>query len=74
MYISVRVVPGAKKEQFKQKQEDAFHIAVKEEARQNRANTRVRTLLAEHFNISDGKVRIVSGHRSPKKIISIDID
>jgi uncharacterized protein YggU (UPF0235/DUF167 family) len=74
MYVSVRVTPSAKREKLEKKQETIFNIAVKEEARHNRANMRVRELVAEHFRIAVERVKIISGHRSPKKIISIDTD
>ena len=72
MYIKVKVTPDAKSEKLKQKSEDLFEISVREKAKQNMANERVRELLARHYGIIKGKVRIISGHRSPSKIISID--
>jgi uncharacterized protein len=74
MYIKVKVTAGAKKEKFEQKSEELFEISVKEKAKQNMANERIRELLARHFGIIKGNVRIISGHRSPSKIISIDND
>ena len=72
MYIKIKVTADAKKEKFEQKSEDLFEIAVKEKAKQNMANERVREIVARHFGIIKGKVRIISGHRSPSKIISVD--
>ncbi|PIT96669.1 hypothetical protein COT82_01900 [Candidatus Campbellbacteria bacterium CG10_big_fil_rev_8_21_14_0_10_35_52] len=72
MYIKIKVTPNAKKEKFERKQEDFFEIAVKEKAKQNMANERAREIIARHFGIIKGKVRIISGHRSPSKIISVD--
>lgn len=72
MYIKVKVTPDAKKEKLEQESEDLFKISVKEKAKQNMANERVRELLARHFAVIKNKVRIISGHRSPSKIISID--
>ncbi|MFA5934159.1 MAG: DUF167 domain-containing protein [Candidatus Paceibacterota bacterium] len=73
MYIKVRVVAGAKKEIVIKRTEDHFDIAVKEKAERNMANRKVAELIAEEFNVPFGKVRITSGHKSPGKIISIDI-
>lgn len=70
MYIKVRVTASAKKESFTQR-EDTFFVSVKEPAEQNRANTRVRALVAAHLDISPQQVRIISGHHSPGKILSI---
>ncbi|MBI3634001.1 MAG: DUF167 domain-containing protein [Candidatus Yonathbacteria bacterium] len=72
MYIKVRVATEVKKEVFKRINEDTFSVSVKEPAEQNRANTRVRELIASHFGISIKGVRFVSGHHSPSKIFNIE--
>ena len=72
MYIKVKVTPDAKKEKFEQIKEDLFEISVKEKPKQNIANKRVQELIARHFGIIKGRVKIISGHRSPTKIISIN--
>jgi len=74
MYVKVKVTPDAKKEKLEQKQKDLFEISVREKAKQNMANNRVVELLARHFGIIKGSVRIISGHHSPSKIISVDND
>ena len=71
MYIKVRVSASAKRELFMQEREDSFMVAVKEPAEQNRANTRVLELVALHLGISPKQIRIISGHHSPGKILSI---
>lgn len=70
MYIKVHVAADAKRESFTQR-EETFFVSVKEPAEQNRANTRVRELVAAHFDILPQQVRIVSGHHSPGKILSL---
>jgi uncharacterized protein YggU (UPF0235/DUF167 family) len=74
MYIKVRVTSCAKKENFEQISKDHFKILVKEKAERNMANDRVRYLLAGYFSVSLGKIRLISGHHSPGKIFSVDID
>ena len=71
MYVKVRVTPGAKKEIFEQISKDHFKAAVREPAKQNLANRRVMELAAAHFKVHAGRVRLVSGHRSRSKILSI---
>lgn len=71
MYIRVRVAAGAKKESFEQVSEDSFLVSVKEPAEQNLANRRVLELVAEHFGASPRQIRIISGHHSPGKILSV---
>lgn len=74
MYIKVRVAVGVKRELFTKIKEDSFLVSVKEPALQNRANTRVRELIADHFGILPKQVRLVSGHHSQSKIFSVPIE
>ena len=71
MYIKVFVTPDAKREKGEEEGETLL-ISVKEPAEQNRANTRVREIVAERFAKPLGKVRILTGHRSRSKMISIN--
>jgi len=73
MYIKVKVIVGAKKEKIIKKTKDHFDIAVKEPAERNLANKKIVELLRKYFKVYNGNVRIVSGHHSPSKIISLDI-
>lgn len=72
MYIKVRVSAKAREERVEKKGEDHFNIWVKEPAEMNLANRRVLGLVAREFNLPQGKVRIISGHHSPSKILSVD--
>lgn len=73
MYCTVSVRTDAKKESIERIGDSRFHIAVREPAERNLANGRVRELIALHFKVPVGKVRILGGHRSPSKLLSIDI-
>lgn len=64
------VTPGAKREKIEEKGE-TLAISVKEPAIGNRANDRVREVLALRFSAPIGKVRILTGHRSRAKMISV---
>lgn len=70
MYIKVFVTPGAKREKVEEKGEELL-ISVREEAQGNRANDRVREIVAERTGAPLGKIRILTGHRSRAKMISI---
>ena len=70
MYLKVFVTPGANKERVEEKGETLV-IAVREPAMGNRANERVRELVAMRLGVSLEKVRILTGHRSRGKMISI---
>jgi uncharacterized protein YggU (UPF0235/DUF167 family) len=71
MYVKVRVIAGAKKEKFEKVSDTHFKISVKEKAEQNLANRRVMELIASHFHVLAKQIRLISGHRSPSKILSI---
>lgn len=71
MYIKVIATPGAKKERVTRTKDSEFHIAVKEKAERNQANNRIREILAAELGVDQGKVRMLTGHRSPSKMFSI---
>ena len=71
MYVKVRVFPDSKKESADQISKDHLKISVREPAKQNLANMRVIELVTTHYKVSVKSVRIVSGHRSPSKILSV---
>lgn len=74
MYIKVKVTAGARKEKIAQISEDHFEISVREKAERNMANARIHEMVAEFFKVSIGKTKIISGHHSPGKILSVDTD
>ena len=71
MFIKVSVKAGAKKESFEKISDSHFKIAVKEPAKQNLANIRIRALIATHFKTRLANVRIINGHHSPSKLLSV---
>lgn len=73
MYIKVTAIPGARKESIEETGDRAFSISVREPAERNLANARIRELLAERFSVPPAQVRILTGHRSRSKMVSIDI-
>lgn len=72
MYLRVTVTPGAKKESVEECGETELALSVREPAKQNLANRRVVQLVAERYGVPERAVRIISGHRSPRKMLSID--
>lgn len=72
MYISVRVVAGAKQERIETLPKGRLKVWVKAPAKQNLANIRVCELVAEHLQVSLAHTRLISGHTSPSKMFSID--
>ena len=70
MYIKIRTKAGAKKEEVVAESVDHFLVSVRQKAERNMANTRVLDIFRARF---PGKsVRLISGHHSPSKIISVD--
>lgn len=74
MYIRVKVITHAKKESITEKSEDVLEISVKEKAERNMANDHVRELVAIRYRVPVDAVRIINGHHSPVKLISIRDD
>lgn len=70
MYLKLKVIPDSKIEKVEKVKDDEYRMWVKAPAEMNRANTRVLEIMREmHPN---KRVRLVSGHTSPSKIVSID--
>ncbi len=72
MYVHVKVKAGAKRESCVEISQDHFSISVREKAERNMANKKVCELIAERFKLPVGKVKIVSGHHSLSKILSVE--
>lgn len=73
MYLRVIVSPDSKKDSLVKTKEDTWTITVREPAEQNRANDSVRALVAHELGVPVKSVRILTGHRSRSKMLSIDI-
>ena len=74
MYIHVLVNTQAKQEKIIKKKDDYFEVWVKEKSERNQANKKVCALIANYFNLTEKEVHIVSGHKRPKKILSLRIE
>ncbi|HAE36784.1 TPA: hypothetical protein DCX66_03545 [Candidatus Nomurabacteria bacterium] len=73
MYIKIKVQAGAKKEKIEKKKDNQYTISVKEPAERNLANARIREIIAYIYKVNIKSVRIISGHQSQSKILSINI-
>lgn len=74
MYIKIHVIAGSRKESLTKISDDHFNATVREAAERNMANRRVVQMIAGHFAVTPNRVRIISGHHSPGKILSIDVE
>lgn len=70
MYIKVRVIAGSRKEEISEDEKGVFTMKLKEPAERNLANSRVLEVLREKY--PNREVRIINGHHSPSKLISIE--
>ena len=70
MYVKVKITPDSKKENVTKVSDDHYEISVKQKAENNKANSRLLEIM--HSEFPNSIIRIVSGHYSPSKIVSID--
>ena len=70
MKIQVKVKANSKTEEISQ-EGDKLIVKVKEPPKEGRANQAVIKLLAEHFEVSQSQVRILSGFKSKNKTIEV---
>lgn len=70
MYLKIKVVPDAPSEKIEKKSDELWRICVKAPATNNAANNRVLEIIRQAF--PNQSVRIVSGHHTPSKIVSIN--
>lgn len=71
MYIKVRVKTGQKKETVAEGAKGVLAVSVKEKAERNSANVRIIEIIAERLGVPVKKVRIISGHHSPSKLLFV---
>jgi len=72
MYIRVKVLAGAKKESFEKVSETEFKVSVREPAERNLANRKILSLFKDFNSPKRVIIKIISGHHSPLKILSVD--
>ncbi len=71
MKIFVKAKPAAKEDKVEKIDEEHFSVSVKEPPIQGRANLAIVKSLAEYFNVSPSRVKIISGFISRLKTIEI---
>ena len=70
-HIRAEVFAGAGEERMEKVADDKFRVWVREESRNNLANRRVLELMARTCGVESGKIKIVKGHKSSRKIFEI---
>jgi uncharacterized protein YggU (UPF0235/DUF167 family) len=71
MHIRVVVTTDASKEKVEKVAEDEYHMEVKEPAENNRANHRVRQVLADELDIPMYRIHLMRGHHHSSKLFMI---
>ncbi|MES2060158.1 MAG: DUF167 domain-containing protein [Patescibacteria group bacterium] len=71
MLIHIKIQPESKEDKVIMKSDNSYIVYVREKAERNQANIKMRSLLATHFKVDLGKVKIITGHHAPSKIIDI---
>jgi uncharacterized protein len=73
MNIEIRVVPGAKKREIRR---DGQGLRVKLTSRphEGRANQELVEYLASTFSVRKSDVRIVTGEKDRRKVVSVPVD
>jgi len=70
MKIQVKVKPNSRTKEVS-REGDSFIVKIKEPPKEGKANQAVIKLLAEHFDVPQSQVRILSGFRSRNKVIEV---
>ena len=71
MLIHIKIHPDSKEDKIIEKNDTSFIVYTKEPAEDNRANKKMIEIVAEKFKIIKSKVRIITGHHQPSKILEI---
>jgi uncharacterized protein YggU (UPF0235/DUF167 family) len=74
MFLKIRAKVNAKKESVVKKDDETFIIAVREKAERNDANHRICQIIADFYSLNIEKVHIIKGHKSPSKLLKIDLE
>lgn len=71
MKISVHAKPNSSHQKVVESGDNSFDVWVKEPPVKGLANLAIKNALADHFNVSHSKVRLVSGFSSKNKFFEI---
>jgi uncharacterized protein (TIGR00251 family) len=73
MMFHVKVIPNAKMNEVSQEGQD-LRVRLNARPSKGRANKALTELLAEHFNVRKGAVKIVKGEKSREKVVEVDLE
>ncbi len=71
MYIRVDITPEAKANSLRRITSEKYEITVRNKAEHNFANKKMLELLADELKVPVTRLRIISGHHHPHKLIAL---
>lgn len=71
MFLKIKLHPKSKKQKIEKISDEKFEIWVKSKAEQNQANLEMIEMLSDFLEIGKNKIRIISGHHRPNKMVEI---
>ena len=71
MIVSVKVKLKARQEKIEKIKENLFKVSIKQVPVKGKANKAVINSLANYFNISRSRIKIISGLKSRNKVFEI---
>ena len=71
MRIRVKVNAGSRSESVRLLEAGFYQVRTRAPAEDGRANARVLELLAEEFGVPVRRIRIVTGHTRPLKLVEV---
>lgn len=72
IHIKIKVYPDQPKEKIIKNDDDSYDLYIREPAKDGMANRRVLSLMTREIKPRPKRVKIVSGHTSPTKIIEVE--
>ncbi|HEC94268.1 MAG TPA: DUF167 domain-containing protein [Candidatus Kaiserbacteria bacterium] len=69
--IKIVITASARKEKVEKTSELSWRISVKEPALRNRANTRMREIIALQYSVPITHIFLMTGHHSRSKMIRV---
>ena len=72
MKIIIKAKPGSKEDKIEKIDESNYTVYVKAPPIDGKANAAIVKLLAEHFDVSQSLIEIISGHMARTKVVEIN--
>jgi len=70
--LKIKVVPESSKNKVIQNKDGEYEVKLKAKTERNQANESLKLVLAEYFQVDPAAVKIVSGHHSRHKRLTIN--